>query len=86
MYNKVLSYTYLPRPAQKVRTEEKVNIKQDIETFILIKYGDQVTQGLRDQNAASRNYAVFIVLFRITSSEEGAVGAEYSSFIMLKVT
>ena len=52
-----------------MRTEEKVNIKQDIETFILIKYGDQVTQGLRDQNAASRNYAVFIVLFRITSSE-----------------
>jgi len=29
--------------------EEKVNIKQDIETFILSKGGNQGTQGLRDQ-------------------------------------
>ena len=32
-----------------VKLKEKVNIKQDTETFILIKGGNQGTQGLRDQ-------------------------------------
>lgn len=47
----------MPRPAQQVRAEErgamglkkKVYIKQDTETLILIKGGNQGTQGLRDQ-------------------------------------
>ena len=32
-----------------VKLKEKVNIKQDIETFILIKGGNWGTQGVRDQ-------------------------------------
>ena len=46
------------------------------------------------KSPASRNHTAFIVLFRITSSEKGVVGAGYmfyyyyfiSSFIILKVT
>jgi len=37
------------------------------------------------KSAASRNHTAFIVLFRMTSNEEGAVGAGYNSFIILKV-
>ena len=70
-------------PAQQDGAEErvlwnlrkKVNIKQDTETFILSKGGNQGTQGLRDQErqgtqglrdqeAASRIHTAFIVLFR----------------------
>ena len=32
-----------------VKLKEKINIKQDTETFTLIKGGNQGTQGLRDQ-------------------------------------
>ena len=35
------------------------------------------------KSAASRNHTAFIVLFRITSSEEGAIGAGYSFFITI---
>ena len=46
------------------------------------------------KSTASRNHTAFIVLFRMTSSEEGVVGAGYrgffyylkSSFTVLKVT
>ena len=48
---------WVPRPAQQDEAEErvlwnlrkKVNIKQDTETFILSKGGNQGTQSLRDQ-------------------------------------
>ena len=73
------------RPAQQDGAEEqvlwnlrkKVNIKQDTETFILSKGGNQGTQGLRDQEHCLKKPHTFIVLFRIMSSEEGAVGAGY---------
>ena len=68
-----------------MKFKEKVNIKQDTETFILIKGGNQGTQGLRDQSDASRNHIAFIVLFRIMSSEEEPVGAGYGFLIILKV-
>ena len=53
----VLPFWILQRPAQQDGAEEqvlwnlrnKVNIKQDTETFILSKSGNQGTQGLRDQ-------------------------------------
>ena len=39
------------------------------------------------KNAASRNHTAVVVLFRITSNEEGVVGAGYGFFkIILKVT
>jgi len=48
------------------------------------------TRGLKVsgiKSPASRNHTTFIVLFRITSSEEGVVGAGYRFFkIILKVT
>ena len=48
-------------------------------------------KGLRvsgTKSTASRNHTAFIVLFRIVSGEEGAIGAGYSLFfiIILKVT
>ena len=54
---------------------EKVNIKQDTETFILIKNSTKST--------ASRTHTAFTVLFGITLSEEGAVGARDSSSLIL---
>ena len=91
----------MPRSAQQDGAEEqvlwnlrekKVNIEQDTETFILSKGGNWGTQGLRTKSPTSRNHTAFIVLFRMTSSEEGAMGGGYrvyyfiSSFIILKVT
>ena len=54
--------------------------------FILIKGGNEGTQGLRDQEHCLKKPHCIFRLFRITSSEEGVVGAGYSSFIILKVT
>lgn len=62
-----------------MKLKEKVNIKQDTETLIL-KVG---TGGLKvsgTKSAASRNHTAFTVLFRMTSSEEGVVGAGYRFF------
>ena len=77
-----------------MKLKKKVNIKQDSETFILIKGGKGgVLKVSGTKSAASRNHTAFIVLFRIASSEEGSLGAGYSFFsyfissvIILKVT
>ena len=45
-------------------------MKQDTETFMLSKGTKSTT--------TSRKHTAFIVLFRITSSEEGVIGAGYS--------
>ena len=52
-----------------VELKEKINIKQNTETFILSKS--------RNRRTASRNHTAFIVLFRMTSSEEGTMGGGY---------
>ena len=59
---------------------KKVNIKQDTETFILSKGGNRGTQGLRDQEPHLKKPHCFFVLLRMTSSEEGALGAGYRFF------
>ena len=70
-----------------MKLKEKVKIKQDTETFILIKGVNQGTQGLRDQEPHLKIPHCF------WSSEEGVAGAGYSSlhylkssFTILKVT
>ena len=63
-----------------------VNIKQNIETFMLIKVGNWGLKVSRTKSMASRKHTAFIVLFGIMSSEEGTVGVEYSFFIFLKLT
>ena len=74
-----------------VNLRKKVNIKQDTKTLILITGWGLTVSGTK--SPASRNHTAFIVLFRIMSSEEGAVGGGcrvfyyfISSFIILKVT
>ena len=42
--------------------------------------GGETLKVLGTKSPASRNHTAFIVLFRITSSEEGAIGAEYRRF------
>ena len=60
--------------------EKKVNIKQDTETFILSKNGNGGLKVSGTKRPASRNHTAFIVLLRMTSSEEGVVGAGYRVF------
>ena len=59
-----------------MKLKEKVNIKQDIETFILIKVSGT-------KSTTSKNLTAFIGLFRITSSEEGAIGGGYRILLLL---
>ena len=66
-----------------MKLKKKLNIKQDTETFILIKGGNWELKVSGTKSAASRNHTTFIVLFRIRSSEEGAIGAGYSFFFLL---
>ena len=66
-----------------VKLKEKVNIKQDIETFILIKGGNWRLKVSGTKSRISRNHIAFIALFGITSSEEGNVGAGYSFFLII---
>ena len=58
-----------------MKLKKKLNIKQDTETFILIKGGNWETQGQGPRATASKNDTAFVVLFRMTSSEERVVGA-----------
>ena len=44
-------------------TSEKINIKQDTETLILIKFGNQWTQGLRDQELSLKKPHCFYWAF-----------------------
>ena len=78
-----------------VELKKKFKIKQNTETFVLVKGGNGGLKFSRTKSTASRNHTAFIVLFRIMSSEEGAIGAGYrvllfyyfiNSFIILKVT
>ena len=62
--------------------KEKVNIKQDTETFILIKGGNQGLKVSGTKSPASRNHTAFIVLFRIISSEEGLQVQDIVLFII----
>ena len=55
-------------------------MKQDIKTFILIKGGNWGGQGLRDQERGLRKPHCFMVLYRITSSEEGVVHVHFYYF------
>ena len=64
-----------------VKLKEKVNIKQNTETFILSKGGNWGTQGLRDQeHYFEKPHCFYCGLLRITSNEEGVVGAGYRRF------
>ena len=63
-----------------VELKKKVNIKQDTETFILIKGGNWGLKVSGTKSTASRNHTAFIVLLRIMSSEEGVVSAGYRFF------
>ena len=54
--------------------KKKVNIKQETETFILIKGGNQGLKFSGTKSPTSRYHTAFIVLFRIRSSEEEVAG------------
>ena len=67
-----------------MKFKEKVNIKQDTETFTLSKSGNWGTQGLRDQEHRLKKPPAFTVLLRKRSREKGVVGAGYRFFYYFK--